>query len=56
MPLAMLTGRAPELISDPLGLRPVADSDVVLVDAETSTPPNATTSLPAASAACPPNR
>ena len=33
MPLAMLTGRAPELISDPLGLRPVADSDVVLVDA-----------------------
>ena len=33
MPLAMLTGRAPELISNPLGLRPVADSDVVLVDA-----------------------
>jgi arginase len=33
MPLAMLTGRAPELISDPLGLRPVAESDVVLVDA-----------------------
>ena len=33
MALAMLTGRAPGLISDPLGLRPVADSDVVLVDA-----------------------
>jgi arginase len=33
MPLAMLTGRAPELFCDPLGLRPVADSDVVLVDA-----------------------
>jgi arginase len=33
MPLAMLTGRAPELISQPLGLRPLADSDVVLVDA-----------------------
>lgn len=33
MPLAMLTGRAPELISDPLRSRPVAESDVVLVDA-----------------------
>ena len=33
MPLAMLTGRAPELISDPLQLRPLADSNVVLVDA-----------------------
>jgi arginase len=33
MPLAMLTGRAPEPISDPLSLRPIADSDVVLVDA-----------------------
>jgi arginase len=33
MPLAMLTGRAPELFCDPLGLRPVADRDVVLVDA-----------------------
>jgi arginase len=33
MPLAVLTGRAPELISDPLGLRPVADDDVVLADA-----------------------
>lgn len=32
MPLAMLTGRAPELISDPLHLRPLADSDVILVD------------------------
>ncbi len=33
MPLAMLTGRAPELICDRLGMRPVADSDVVLIDA-----------------------
>ncbi len=33
MPLAMLTGRVPELISNPLGVRPVTDSDVVLVDA-----------------------
>lgn len=33
MPLAMLTGRAPELLSDGLGLRPVSDNDVVLVDA-----------------------
>lgn len=33
MSLAMLTGRAPELNCDLLGLRPVADSDVVLVDA-----------------------
>jgi arginase len=33
MPLAMLTGRAPELIAEPLGLRPVAESGVVLVDA-----------------------
>jgi arginase len=33
MPLAMLTGRAPELFCDALGLRPVADTDVVLVDA-----------------------
>ncbi len=30
MPLAMLTGRAPELFGDALGLRPVADTDVVL--------------------------
>jgi arginase len=33
MPLAMLTGRAPELFCDALGLRPVADADVVLADA-----------------------
>lgn len=33
MSLAMLTGRAPELNCDLLGLRPVADGDVVLVDA-----------------------
>jgi len=33
MPLAMLTGRGRELISDGLGLRPVADHQVVLVDA-----------------------
>jgi arginase len=33
MPLAMLTGRAPELFCAPLGLRPVADTSVVLADA-----------------------
>ena len=33
MPLAMLTGRAPELFCDALGLRPVADADVVLAGA-----------------------
>jgi arginase len=33
MPLAMLTGRAPELFCDALGLRPVADANVVLADA-----------------------
>jgi arginase len=33
MALAMLTGRTPELFGDGLGLRPVADSDVVLADA-----------------------
>jgi len=33
MPLAMLTGRAPELFCDALGLRPVADTGVVLADA-----------------------
>jgi arginase len=33
MPLAVLTGRAPELFGDALGLRPVADTDVVLADA-----------------------
>ena len=33
MARAMLTGRAPELSGDALGLRPVADTDVVLADA-----------------------
>ena len=33
MPLAMLTGREPELFCDPLALRPVADTDVVLAGA-----------------------
>jgi arginase len=33
MALAMLTGRAPELVGDALGLRPVADTGVVLADA-----------------------
>jgi arginase len=33
MPLAMLTGRAPELFCDGLRLRPVPDTDAVLVDA-----------------------
>ena len=33
MPLAMLTGRAPELFADPLGLRPVPEHNVVLADA-----------------------
>ena len=33
MPLAMLTGRAPELFADPLGLRPVPEHDIVLADA-----------------------
>jgi len=33
MPLAMLTGRAPELFCEPLGLRPVADTNVVLAGA-----------------------
>jgi arginase len=33
MPLAMLTGRAPELFCEALRLRPVADSDVVLAGA-----------------------
>ena len=33
MPLAMLTGRAAELFGDPLGLRPVADTGVLLADA-----------------------
>ncbi|HEX5287604.1 MAG TPA: arginase family protein [Streptosporangiaceae bacterium] len=33
MPLAMLAGRAPEPFCAPLGLRPVADTSVVLADA-----------------------
>jgi len=33
MSLAMLTGRAPEAISERLGLRPVADEHAVLIDA-----------------------
>ena len=33
MALAMLTGRTPELLGDALGLRPVADTSVVLADA-----------------------
>jgi arginase len=33
MPLAMLTGREPGLFCDPLGLRPLADTNVVLADA-----------------------
>ncbi|HEX8008700.1 MAG TPA: arginase family protein [Trebonia sp.] len=33
MALAMLTGRAPEFLGDALGLRPVADTHVVLADA-----------------------
>jgi arginase len=33
MALAMLTGRTPELFGDALGLRPVADTDVLLADA-----------------------
>jgi arginase len=33
MPLAMLTGREPELFCHPLGLRPLPDANVVLADA-----------------------
>jgi arginase len=33
MALAMLTGRTPGLLGDALGLRPVADTDIVLADA-----------------------
>ena len=33
MPVAMLTGHAPELFADPLGLRPVPEHHVVLADA-----------------------
>ena len=34
MPVAMLTGRAPELFADPLGLRPVPEHNIVLADAQ----------------------
>jgi arginase len=33
MALAMLTGRTPDLFSDTLGLKPVADTSIVLADA-----------------------
>jgi arginase len=33
MSLALLTGRAPELFADPLGLRPVPEHNIVLADA-----------------------
>src|SRR5262249_50305683 len=33
MPMAMLTGRAPGLFADPLGLRPVPEHNIVLADA-----------------------
>ena len=33
MPVAMLTGRAPELFADPLGLRPVPEHNIVLAGA-----------------------
>jgi len=33
MAVAMLTGRAPELFADPLGLRPVPEHNIVLADA-----------------------
>jgi len=33
MPVAMLTGRAPGLFADPLGLRPVPEQNIVLADA-----------------------
>ena len=56
MPLAMLTGRAPELISDPWGCGRSLTATSCWSTPETSTPPNATPSLPAASAACAPNR
>ncbi len=39
MPLAELTGRAPQLMCGPLQLRPVADSRVVLIDARDLDPP-----------------
>jgi arginase len=41
MPLRILTGYRPELISDDLGLRPIPDDRVVLVDARDLDPPEA---------------
>jgi arginase len=41
MPLSILTGYRPELISDDLGLRPIPDDRVVLVDARDLDPPEA---------------
>jgi arginase len=41
MPLRILTGYRPELISDDLGLRPISDDRVVLVDARDLDPPEA---------------
>jgi arginase len=38
MPLAMLTGRGSELIAGPLGLRPIADKNILLVDARNLDP------------------
>ncbi|HEY1920483.1 MAG TPA: hypothetical protein VGH27_33355 [Streptosporangiaceae bacterium] len=40
MSLALLTGRVPELDCDALGLRPVAEDDVVLVGARDIDPVN----------------
>lgn len=42
MPLRILTGYRPELIGDDLGLRPIADDRVVLVDARDLDPPETT--------------
>ena len=39
MPLRLLVGYRPELVARSLGLRPVAESDVVLVDARDLDPP-----------------
>jgi arginase len=41
IPLRILTGYRPELISDDLGLRPIPDDRVVLVDARDLDPPEA---------------
>lgn len=41
MPLRILTGYRPELIADRLGIRPVAEDRVVLVDARDLDPPEA---------------